>query len=215
MPKPPNQSDRASQPGSVTRAIKDLAEQDETAAELIWGHFFKRLSQFAKSRIYPRHYRLFDEHDITSEAFFALFDGVRCGRFQQIKNRDELWKLLTVIATRKIVNQANHHDRLKRGGGKFHREANKKNTAWRETTDFNSHQLAKSTDYHQSPSDLDAFADCCDEMLGMLPNESYRKIALLRLAGFTDAEVAEKLGCVPRTVERKLQTIRMVWDEVK
>jgi hypothetical protein len=31
--------------------------------------------------------------------------------------------------------------------------------------------------------------------------------------GSTNAEVAARLGCVPRTVERKLRTIRRLWGQ--
>jgi DNA-directed RNA polymerase specialized sigma24 family protein len=31
------------------------------------------------------------------------------------------------------------------------------------------------------------------------------------MEGYTNAEIADKLGCVPVTVERKLQLIRRVW----
>ena len=42
-------------------------------------------------------------------------------------------------------------------------------------------------------------------LFGALPDESLRLVALLRLEGYTDEEIAASLGCGLRTVQRKLQ----------
>jgi DNA-binding NarL/FixJ family response regulator len=33
------------------------------------------------------------------------------------------------------------------------------------------------------------------------------------MEGFTNTEIARRLGCVPQTVERKLRAIRRLWSE--
>jgi DNA-directed RNA polymerase specialized sigma24 family protein len=33
------------------------------------------------------------------------------------------------------------------------------------------------------------------------------------LEGFTTEEIAAKLGCAPRTVERRLRLIRLIWEK--
>jgi hypothetical protein len=38
-----------------------------------------------------------------------------------------------------------------------------------------------------------------------------RSVAVWKMEGYTNAEIADKLGCVPVTVERKLQLIRSLW----
>jgi DNA-directed RNA polymerase specialized sigma24 family protein len=45
-----------------------------------------------------------------------------------------------------------------------------------------------------------------------LPNEELRSVALWKLEGYTNQEIAGKLGCVAGTVERKLRVIRSIWD---
>jgi DNA-directed RNA polymerase specialized sigma24 family protein len=50
-------------------------------------------------------------------------------------------------------------------------------------------------------------------LLDQLPDEMLRQVALLTLEGYQPKEIAEKLGCVRRTVERKLERIRDIWDE--
>jgi DNA-directed RNA polymerase specialized sigma24 family protein len=39
------------------------------------------------------------------------------------------------------------------------------------------------------------------------------RIAMWKLDGLTNSEIAERLGCVTRTVERRLDLIRKVWAD--
>jgi DNA-directed RNA polymerase specialized sigma24 family protein len=47
----------------------------------------------------------------------------------------------------------------------------------------------------------------------MLEDDELRAIARLKLEGFTNPEIAERLGVVERTVERRLNRIRRQWSE--
>jgi len=46
-----------------------------------------------------------------------------------------------------------------------------------------------------------------------LPDESLRLIALLRLEGYTNEEIASSLDCAARSVHRKLERIRLLWSQ--
>ena len=48
-------------------------------------------------------------------------------------------------------------------------------------------------------------------MLNSLGNSDLRQIAVWKLECYTNEEIAAKLGCVVRSVERKLQLIRNMW----
>jgi DNA-directed RNA polymerase specialized sigma24 family protein len=54
-------------------------------------------------------------------------------------------------------------------------------------------------------------AEECQELLDRLSDTLLRAIALWRIEGFTTEEIAVKLGCASRTVERKMQLIRRLW----
>ncbi len=45
----------------------------------------------------------------------------------------------------------------------------------------------------------------------MLNDPGLRQIAFWKLEGYTNEEIAEKLECTLRTVERKLERIRAYW----
>jgi DNA-directed RNA polymerase specialized sigma24 family protein len=38
-------------------------------------------------------------------------------------------------------------------------------------------------------------------------------IAVWKMEGHTNHEIAAKLGCAPSTVERRLQLIRQIWEK--
>ena len=51
-----------------------------------------------------------------------------------------------------------------------------------------------------------------ERLLSLLPDEAIRKLALLKMEGFTNNEAAEELQCGVRTVERRLALIRQIWE---
>ncbi len=54
-------------------------------------------------------------------------------------------------------------------------------------------------------------ADECRRLLDSLPDETFRNVAVWKMEGQTNAEIAARLGCVESTVQRKLQRIRALW----
>ena len=56
-------------------------------------------------------------------------------------------------------------------------------------------------------------ADSCCRLLDTLGRPELRQIAVWKMEGYTNAEVAAKLGCVVETVERRLRLIRSVWQK--
>ena len=62
-----------------------------------------------------------------------------------------------------------------------------------------------------SPALVNTFTLEVRELLETLDDEVLRKIAILRLEGYTNKEIAGQLGIALRAVERKLQLIRQKW----
>ena len=50
-------------------------------------------------------------------------------------------------------------------------------------------------------------------LLRRLNDESLRRLAVWKLEGRTNGEIAERLGCARRTVIRKLELIRLIWSD--
>jgi DNA-directed RNA polymerase specialized sigma24 family protein len=62
--------------------------------------------------------------------------------------------------------------------------------------------------------DLEAIlSEGFDRMLETLDEDSLREIALGKLAGLTDRELAKQLKCSRRTITNKLKLIRLTWED--
>jgi DNA-directed RNA polymerase specialized sigma24 family protein len=48
-------------------------------------------------------------------------------------------------------------------------------------------------------------------LVGMLGDAQLRAIAQMKMEGYGESEIAERVGCVERAVRRKLQLIRNRW----
>jgi DNA-directed RNA polymerase specialized sigma24 family protein len=63
------------------------------------------------------------------------------------------------------------------------------------------------------PPDLEVLAnETIEHLLRRLDNPQLRSIAVWKWEGYSNEEIADKLHCVLRTVERRLQLIRRIWE---
>ena len=58
-----------------------------------------------------------DEEDVALSAFHSLCQGAARGRFPDLQDRNNLWKLLLTITAQKALDHRRREGRLKRGGG--------------------------------------------------------------------------------------------------
>ncbi len=194
------------EPGTITAALVALQMNDEQAVELLWQRFFVRLCGYAESRIYRRHRRMIDPDQIATDAFMALVDGVQNHRFNKVRNRDDLWQMLTLIAARKVILAHRRLSRQKRGGGKLRGDSVFDGSSRQSIQDFARDEM--------TPAIVAELEELSRTLLEELDNDVLRKIALLRMAGHSNAETAKKLSLSERTIERKLQIIRKVWNSL-
>ena len=87
----------------VTRWIAELGGGDAAAAEGLWDVYFAKLVRYARRRLQDLPRRTFDEEDIALSAMFSFCRGLEEGRFQDLEDRDDLWRLLVTITARKIL----------------------------------------------------------------------------------------------------------------
>jgi DNA-binding NarL/FixJ family response regulator len=50
-----------------------------------------------------------------------------------------------------------------------------------------------------------------ERLLGRLGDEGLCQVAVGKMEGLANDEIAQRLGCSRRTVARKLETIRIIW----
>src|SRR5207248_818031 len=102
--------------GSVTRWVTALKEGDAAAAQPLWERYHRQLVALARRKLDASRRRAADEEDVVQSAFHSFFRGVARGRFPQLNDRDNLWRLLVVITARKALNQLAHEHARRRGG---------------------------------------------------------------------------------------------------
>jgi DNA-directed RNA polymerase specialized sigma24 family protein len=64
-----------------------------------------------------------------------------------------------------------------------------------------------------SPDFVLEMADSCQRLLNLLGDATLQAVAVWKLEGYSETEIATRLGCVPRSVRRKLQAIRELWSQ--
>jgi DNA-directed RNA polymerase specialized sigma24 family protein len=148
--------------------------------------------------------RIADEEDVALSAFDSFCRGAEAGRFAQIHDRENLWRLLVLITMRKAFDLVNYQARRKRAGvlGESALED-------RPGEEQGMEQILGS---EPTPEFAAQVTEEYQRLLGQLEDDSLRAVAQWKLEGYTTGEIAAKLGCAPRTVERKLRVIRNVWS---
>ena len=89
----------------ITGWIDGLRLGDESAARKIWQHFAERLCDTIRHRIHPKTRRVYDDEDAAVSAFGSLCAGISAGRFPDLNDRESLWRLMLVIASRKVTRR--------------------------------------------------------------------------------------------------------------
>lgn len=188
--------------------VHRLAGGDETVVALLWDRYQKRMLGLARKRLGDAPCREADEEDVALSAFDSFCRGVEHGRFAHLTNLDDLWHLLATITVRKVADLRAHQCRIRRGAGKVRGESAFGGT---EGSSHEEPGLNQVPDPDPTPSTAAMLNEQCRVLLDGLPSEVLRTVALRKLEGYSNAEIATTLGCSLATVERKLALIRTIW----
>lgn len=192
---------------SVTAWISELKCGKDVASQKIWERYFEKLVRVASRQLGSAPRRIADEEDVAVSVFQCLCDGAVAGRFSQLRDRDDLWKLLTAISSMKAVDQIRRQTAKKRGGTDLRGESI---VAAMTSQPGGFDQLL---DGEPTPEFLAIMDEQQRELFRALPDASQREVARLRFEGFSNEEIAEQLGTSLRSVERKLKIVREIWTD--
>lgn len=195
--------------GSITVWLDRLKSGDAAAVQPLWEAFFRRLVGLARSKLRGAPRRIADEEDVALSAFDSFFRAAEAGRFPQLEDRDDLWQLLLMITSRKAADVIERENRQKRGSGQVQ---NISALAAGNSSDASSPVLdAEGRDI--DPQVAVQVAEELERLLQALGDPELRSVAVWRMEGYTNAEIAEKLKLSVGTIERKLRLVRQVWEE--
>lgn len=189
---------------SVTTWLDQLKLDKQEAAEKLWEAYYAQLVRLARRKLAGAQRRVADEEDVALAAFHSFCRGIKQGRFPRLDDRDDLWQVLVMLTARKAIDQKQLEQRQKRGGGRVRGESAFTRS---DRTDAG---IADVIGDEPTPEFAALIAEEFDRLLHRLGDDTLCKLATLKLEGYSNAEIAERLGCGLRTVERKLSRIRAV-----
>jgi RNA polymerase sigma factor (sigma-70 family) len=195
----------SSDDSSVTRQIGQLKAGDQDAAVPLWRRYFQRMVRIAGRRLSGRSRQPTDAEDVALAAFARFCQEAERGRLPQVRNPDDLWRVLVTLTIRTAIDEVRREGRQRRGGRANYQE---ETAATAMGCGANPDQLV---DQQPAPEYIVQVAEECELLLGGLDDETLKSIAVWKTEGYTNEEIAAKLGVVLRTVERKLHTIRARW----
>jgi DNA-directed RNA polymerase specialized sigma24 family protein len=183
--------------GSITQCLRDLGNgerRDEAAGDL-WQRFFGELTRHALRKLQAMHTArgVADEEDVAERAFTKVCRGIESGQLRP-ENRVDLRKLLLSATAREAINQ-------------FHRQRRDSDPQTDESA------LRQVPAREMTPELLALAEEASRQLLDSLGEELLRQIALWKLIGHTNDEIARKLRCSRAKVGRKLARICETWAE--
>ena len=176
---------------SITRLIRAVQDGSSSAVGPLLSAYFDRLVRLASKRLRNLPGLAGYDEDLALRSFHSVYQRLRdSARPLDLACRDDLWRLL---ATRTISRAI---DLIRR-----HRQAEVRGDE----------DVTQLLTRDPTPEEAAELADECRHLLDSLQEPELRQIALWKVEGYTHEEIAARLDCVPRTIERKVSRIRLLW----
>jgi RNA polymerase sigma factor (sigma-70 family) len=185
---------------SVSTWIHRLQAGEDAAARVLWQRYHARLIELARQHL-AGPLRASAE-DVAATAFAGLCQALQAGRYPDVTRRDDLWRLLLTIT----LNQAR---RLGRDAARQRRDLRRTCLAV-DLFDLPEADLDRLAGNEPDPALAAELNDQVRTLLERLPDD-LRSVAVDLLAGYTPAEIASRLDCTVRTIERRRERIRQFW----
>jgi DNA-directed RNA polymerase specialized sigma24 family protein len=186
--------------GPITAWINGLRRGEARAAEGLWVTYSRRMRGLARRLLTGRARRTSDGDDVAASAFRSFYSGARAERFPRLRGRHDLWPLLAALTSNKCVDRMRREGRAKRGG---------RTTA---VGSSGAAVLAAAAGGPDREAEGDDLLDRFFVVLDASGDPALRRIVEWKLAGESVGEIAHRLGCVRRTVERKLRLLQGIWE---
>ncbi len=189
---------------TVTQWIGQLKDGSDDAAGKLWSHFLQRLTRLVSDRLRTSSKSVADEEDVVLDTCQACFHALKEGRYHDVNSRQDLWKLLAVIAERKAIDQIR---RSKKGIDGIRADISFITICGHSSVSDGFQQLPCS---EPTPEFAAIIADDIRMQLEKL-DEQQAQVAILKLQGFKNREIAAQLGRSIPTIERYTRLIRETW----
>jgi DNA-directed RNA polymerase specialized sigma24 family protein len=169
---------------TITNLLREFQKGNDEAALDLLNAFLPKMRKFLFTR--ARKLRVHDEDDIANNAFFKFCNAIKNSRLQDISDRSELWNVLCRIAIREANDMRKYENSQARGGGIA-------------CISIENVQVPLPS-LHASPDVQVDLLERGQQLLSNLQDSRLQAIAELKLAGFSNQEIACELNVSKRTV---------------
>jgi DNA-directed RNA polymerase specialized sigma24 family protein len=174
----------------VTDWIAQVKDGQRSAVGQLLERYFGRLVHLARARLGGVPGLAGFDEDVALSAFKSLCIGAELNKFPRLEDRNDLWRLLATMTVRKAID-------LQRR---------------RRPSPADPGTLDDLFSREPDPEVAVEMAEAFDGLLARLGDERLREVALWKVEGHSNADIATRLGCAERSVERKLHRIRLLWE---
>lgn len=182
---------------SDAELVQRWREGDQQAATILHERYLTRLLNLVGRHLADKFNSRLDPDDVVQSVFRSIFRLTREGRFE-FEGDSDFWKLLLTMALNKVRNTVRHHQ-----AGKRTPAAESVSTSADGVDGYIVNRLSS----QPTIEEIVSFADMLEQVLQQLEPEQQQLIQY-RIEGFTQKEIAEKLGVDDRTVRRMFANIR-------
>jgi DNA-directed RNA polymerase specialized sigma24 family protein len=182
-------------PGSVSVWLGQVKAGDRQAFQQLWERYFAQLVALVRKRMRSSPARIVDEEDVALSAFNSFYNGIAHGRFPRLQDRDDLWQVLLLLTRQKAVNMGRHESRQKRGGGKVQHLS-----ALANPEASSSEFLAEIIGVAPAADFAAEMVEECRRLLDGLKDDRLRELAISKMEGYSNEELAVRAGCSVATV---------------
>lgn len=189
---------------SVTLLLRKVRSKDEEAIADLWSKYWTQLVSAAQRQCQFKT-AMVDPEFIAQSVFQHVCNQFQRGDIDSVPNREHFWAILLNLTKNKAIDHFRRETRKKRGGHlkrismsggedqvggvEFGNRKNQEERDGSELLEHFKHLLQKED-----------------------PSETLVKILLSRLAGEPNTAIAKHLGVSVRTVDRKIERIRLVLE---
>lgn len=187
---------------SVSRWLIAARTGDPAAVAVLWERFSKQMETLSArwlSRGAPT--AVFDEEDVTVSAFEAFRRALKDGHYDNVRGRDELWRILATITVRKAGEYLDSEKALRRGGATLIASLDQSGPT----------NAAKLPTLYPGPEAVAMMTEECRRLLDLLNDHELEAIVMWKLEGLTNEEIAYEIGYSRRSIQRMLNRIREIW----
>ena len=184
----------SSEPG-FDAVLTRLRAGDDAAATLLFQKFAGQLFHVTRQNLNGEIRRKLDPEDVVQSVFRTFFRRTAAGEFS-LCDWDDLWGLLATIAVRKCSRQSEFYSAARRDC--------RRELPLAEMLDSHDVDLPAKT---PTPLETAAFTETLELLMHDL-NSLGKQVLVLRLYGYSVAEISTQVGRTQRTVFRTLEQVK-------